>query len=156
MNTIFIACYNLFTSSYSHWRTILRNVVRRGFWNLCVSRAFSFIIRCPIKIRADVTSQFPPIYPITSTAGDKRLYETTLELARRVGESASPRLAIVYLSLREQMRGVRVADRFQLANEINRRSDMFAPYVFISMTIHLRSVAASAVRRPPVLRPSPD
>lgn len=103
----------------------------------------NFIIRRPIKVRSVETNQLPPVYPITSTAREKRLKERTLELARRVVR-VSPRTAIVYLSLRQQMRWVRPADRFQLANEINRRSDMFAPYVFISMTIHLRSVAASA------------
>lgn len=57
------------------------------------------------------------------------------------------RLAGSTRSLAKQTSFVTAADRFQLANEIKRPSDMFAPYVFISMTIHLRSAACPSSAR---------
>lgn len=104
--------------------------------------------RCPIKIRADVTSQFPQIYPITSTAADKRLYETTFELAQRVGESA-PRYSLFKF---ERTNAWGKSSGQVSVGKRNKPSEWYVCSIRLHFNDHPFAIGGR-VRRPPPARP---
>lgn len=89
------------------------------------------------------------VYPITATAGEKRLKERTSELAQRVVR-VSPRSAIVYLSLREQMRWV---SGQVLVGKRNKPSEWYVCSIRLHFNDHPFAIGGRVRRPPPAGRP---